>query len=109
MKLISSALAVAGVSLLLSSPVHAQNHGGGARGACKQDVQSFCSDVQPGGGRIIQCLKSHSDQLSDGCASALEKLRDRKKGGGDDSSSSQGGSDDKAPQDNGSGDSDSSN
>lgn len=45
--------------------------GGGVRAACAADVQSFCSDVQRGGGRIFACLRDHQDQLSDGCKSAL--------------------------------------
>jgi Cysteine rich repeat len=35
--------------------------------ACKPDVEKFCQDVQPGGGRIIQCLRQHETELSDAC------------------------------------------
>ena len=45
-----------------------------ADGACKADVQKFCSDVQEGQGRIIACLKAHGPDLSPG-------LRDRPAGG----------------------------
>jgi hypothetical protein len=46
----------------------------GPRFACKQDARSLCSDVQPGGGRIIQCLRSHADQLESGCRRTVERL-----------------------------------
>ena len=40
------------------------------RAACAQDAQTLCSGVQPGGGRIVACLKEHKDQLSDKCKQA---------------------------------------
>jgi cysteine rich repeat protein len=44
-----------------------------ARAACATDIQYFCAGVQPGGGRIIACLKQHKDQVSDGCKQAVIK------------------------------------
>jgi len=38
-----------------------------AREACEPDVAKFCSDVQPGGGRVIACLKQHAAEISDAC------------------------------------------
>jgi hypothetical protein len=38
--------------------------------ACAEDVQKFCASVQPGGGRIVACLKEHKDSLSDRCKQA---------------------------------------
>jgi Cysteine rich repeat len=32
--------------------------------ACADDVQQFCPGIQPGGGRIMQCLKAHETELS---------------------------------------------
>jgi Cysteine rich repeat len=40
------------------------------RAACAADAQKFCAGVQPGGGRIVACLKEHKDSLSDGCKQA---------------------------------------
>jgi hypothetical protein len=40
------------------------------RAACAEDVQKLCAGVQPGGGRIVACLKEHKDSLSDGCKRA---------------------------------------
>jgi hypothetical protein len=51
----------------------------GARGAlmtyCKADVERLCAGVEPGGGRIIKCLKAHKEEMSVGCAQALMKIK----------------------------------
>lgn len=47
--------------------------------ACRADHDRLCSDVTPGGGRILACLQSHAGQLSSVCARALpcaQALRD---------------------------------
>jgi hypothetical protein len=38
--------------------------------ACAGDAQKLCAGVQPGGGRIVACLKEHKDALSDQCKQA---------------------------------------
>src|SRR5436305_15004309 len=40
------------------------------RMACAADGQKLCAGVQPGGGRIVACLKDHKDSLSDQCKQA---------------------------------------
>jgi Cysteine rich repeat len=40
------------------------------RAACAEDAQKLCVGVQPGGGRIVACLKEHKDSLSDRCRKA---------------------------------------
>src|SRR5882762_6512898 len=40
------------------------------RAACAEDAQKLCAGVQPGGGRIVACLKEHRDSLSDRCKQA---------------------------------------
>ena len=49
-----------------------------AMAACKQDVQALCADVQRGGGRIMECLKSHADKVSPGCKAAVQAAHDRR-------------------------------
>ncbi len=50
--------------------------------ACADDVQKFCKDVKPGGGRIIRCLEEHRSELSDGCKKQLEADKTRMQGQG---------------------------
>lgn len=45
------------------------------RQACTPDVQNFCKDVQPGGRRIGECLRTNRDHLSPDCLAAWQKLR----------------------------------
>jgi hypothetical protein len=35
--------------------------------ACGDDIMMLCGDVQPGGGRVAQCLKGHESWLSFNC------------------------------------------
>jgi hypothetical protein len=42
-----------------------------ARAACANDIQTLCLGVQPGGGRILACLKQHKQQVSGGCKQAI--------------------------------------
>jgi Cysteine rich repeat len=44
-----------------------------ARAACDADIQKLCPGVQPGGGRILACLKQHKEAVSDGCKQAVLK------------------------------------
>jgi Cysteine rich repeat len=41
------------------------------RSACGGDVRSYCAGVEPGGGRIAQCLGSHAASLSPACKEVL--------------------------------------
>jgi Cysteine rich repeat len=42
---------------------------------CKADVARLCPGVQPGGGRIIACLKEHKMEISIGCGKALQAMK----------------------------------
>jgi hypothetical protein len=41
------------------------------RQACAADLQRFCRDVLPGGGRLLRCLSRHADVVSQPCFQAL--------------------------------------
>jgi hypothetical protein len=51
------------------------------RAGCTDDVQKFCANVQPGGGRILQCLKDHKDSLSDKCKQGAQQAIGLSNGG----------------------------
>ncbi len=49
--------------------------------ACEDDIKSYCSQVTPGGGRMLHCMAAHEDKISGRCqyafyqaASILEQL-----------------------------------
>jgi hypothetical protein len=51
------------------------------RSACAADVQRLCSGVQPGGGRVVACLKQNVAQVSDGCKQAITNWMQQLRGG----------------------------
>ena len=51
---------------------------GAGKGPCAADVQKFCASVQPGGGRIMECLKAHEADLSPACKARDEKGKERR-------------------------------
>ena len=51
-----------------------------AREACVADIKSFCSDITPGRGHVMLCIRSHEDKVSKPCHDAFDKLHaDREK------------------------------
>ena len=42
-------------------------------GACLSDAKTLCAGIQPGGGKIRDCLKTHIKDLSDECKEVLVK------------------------------------
>ena len=42
------------------------------REACAADVRAVCAGVKPGSGRIVACMRQHTDQLSQVCLQALQ-------------------------------------
>ncbi|MBL8705042.1 MAG: cysteine rich repeat-containing protein [Rhodospirillales bacterium] len=70
---------VLAVSFALAAPAFAQQGQGGAvarelRSACQADAKKHCDGIQPGGGRLLQCLKGKQAELSQPCQAALGKL-----------------------------------
>jgi hypothetical protein len=45
---------------------------------CMSDIKRLCKGIEPGGGRILQCLKANKKGMSVGCAQALQKLKAKK-------------------------------
>lgn len=41
------------------------------RSACGADIRTLCAGVQPGGGRIVQCIAGNAASLSPGCKDVL--------------------------------------
>ena len=44
---------------------------GPLQGACANDIKTLCGSVQPGGGRIRDCIREHRAQLSVTCKAAI--------------------------------------
>ena len=42
-------------------------------GACLKDAKALCAGVQPGGGKIRECLKTHLKDLSEDCEAVVLK------------------------------------
>jgi hypothetical protein len=45
--------------------------------ACANDVKQFCSDVQPGRGNVMECLKEHQADLSAACKDRIQAVQTR--------------------------------
>jgi Cysteine rich repeat len=59
--------------------IAAMGHGGAKlRAACDQDLQRFCVGVQSGGGRLVQCLSSHTSELSVACGNLIAARQTRR-------------------------------
>jgi Cysteine rich repeat len=43
--------------------------------ACQDDVQQFCQRVNPGQGRLVQCLRKHESELSSACQAEIARAR----------------------------------
>jgi hypothetical protein len=69
---IASALSLAA---LLSAAPSALAQQAAAMKYCKADFERLCPGVQPGGGRIIGCLKAHKEEISIGCGKALQAMK----------------------------------
>jgi len=49
-------------------------------GPCAADRQKYCKGVQPGGGKVVNCLVTHKAQLAPACRTRTElmlKMRDQ--------------------------------
>ena len=65
-------------------PAFAFAEPGPVRGACMNDIKTLCGSVQPGGGRIRECMREHRTQLSNGCKLAIaDRMLERKQNKGE--------------------------
>ena len=46
---------------------------------CVADAKKLCKDVQPGEGRVAQCMKEHEKELSPGCKENIRKMKEKTK------------------------------
>ena len=69
-------IVVAGMLLWAATEVFAQG-----RGPCAEDAAKYCKDVQPGQGRMAQCLKEHENELSAACKEHIVQRKQRGRGG----------------------------
>jgi len=67
---VCGAVAVGVFSLVRSDAVRAQEI------PCTEEIRTFCADVQPGGGRILQCLKENATKLSPACTGRVNDLQE---------------------------------
>lgn len=50
-----------------------------AEGPCAKDRETLCSGIEPGEGRIRQCLKENESKLSEGCKEAQKMAKSQMK------------------------------
>lgn len=48
--------------------------------ACRADIDNLCKAIEPGRGRIAECLNGHASELSPGCAEQMRWLNARLNG-----------------------------
>ncbi len=41
---------------------------------CAPEIYAFCPGVQPGGGRVLKCLKAHKSELSPTCKAGIADM-----------------------------------
>lgn len=72
---LASMLVSSSGAVLAADPQSAES---GPRAACRADVEKLCPGVQPGGGRIVACLKENQAQVSAACKDALARAREKR-------------------------------
>jgi hypothetical protein len=71
------------IAAAVTIPTFAYAQQSSVRGACMNDIQTLCGSMQPGGGRIRECIRTHRTELSEGCKLALaERMMQRQNRGG---------------------------
>src|SRR5947208_5046975 len=73
----AAAAAPAAAAVIVLRPMRPREELLVLRSACGADVRSICGGVQPGGGRIVQCLATNAAQLSSACKDVLSQFAAR--------------------------------
>jgi hypothetical protein len=66
----SGAVALGLLGACISGEVRAQEI------PCTEEIRTLCAGVQPGGGRILQCLKTNESKLSPACTGRVNDLQE---------------------------------
>ena len=70
------AIAVSAIFIAFSAAAAEDQEG---HRACRADAQRLCKGVQPGGGRIMACLKTHESELSPDCKKRIAEAKEEAK------------------------------
>jgi len=62
---------IAAVAIFVLVPCLGMAEPGPLHEACRNDVKALCGSVQPGEGRIRNCMREHRTQLSNACKLAI--------------------------------------
>ncbi len=71
-------LALLSLLATLALPQGATAEGARPREACRADVERLCKGIEPGGGRIRECVKARRSEISPKCRAALRGVRERR-------------------------------
>lgn len=63
MRGVMAAAGIAAAAFVLGAPGPLEQ----GQGACRSDIKTLCGGIQPGGGRIRECMKEHRTGLSAAC------------------------------------------
>jgi Cysteine rich repeat len=70
--MLRNAFAIGTALLFLGSAAIAQDRA--VARACAADIKALCAGIQPGGERIVACIKSNFEKLTEPCQSDILKL-----------------------------------
>ena len=73
--IILSLLVAAAVPAFAQQPSNLDKEMAALHEYCKSDIERLCPKVEPGGGRLKECLMHNQKKLEVGCAQALAKLK----------------------------------
>ena len=69
--MMKSIMAIGTIALLSAPAAMAQQR---SVGVCVADIKAKCAGVQPGEGRIRDCVKTHAAEFSDPCKARLARV-----------------------------------